>query len=153
MYKKLYVMLTGIQTGRIEDNMGWTVEVYWLCFFSHLHQNDVLVSLSLSRILHSRNLWYFSKFPDVLITITKMKDHKLPRLKTKHWNEKLKISKHQPGEVSHQKLWPKLLPVGKGKLSIKATNSRQGSIQHLILSQFLSFDCSPSYTCGIIRTA
>ncbi|KAB1208290.1 Branched-chain-amino-acid aminotransferase 3, chloroplastic [Morella rubra] len=27
VYKKLYVMLTGIQTGRIEDNMGWTVEV------------------------------------------------------------------------------------------------------------------------------
>ena len=25
--KKLYDMLTGIQTGRIEDKMGWTVEI------------------------------------------------------------------------------------------------------------------------------
>lgn len=25
--EKLYAMLTGVQTGRIEDKMGWTVEI------------------------------------------------------------------------------------------------------------------------------
>ena len=29
--QKLCAMLTGIQTGCIEDNMGWTVEIDWAC--------------------------------------------------------------------------------------------------------------------------